>query len=159
MDSVSEAKLQLVCPALSIKIHTLAEMMELAGQPITIVRGLASWAEQDKLYQQGRTTPGEIVTHAPPGHSYHEFGMAVDCCPTSLLSTPNWSPESPIWADYGNKAKSLGLFWGGDFVHVPPDRPHLQLTDSFPVSPSDQVRQLFLSRGMEGVWQEAGLQG
>ena len=156
MDSESEAKLQLVCPVLAFKVQSLAEMMELAGEPIQVVQGFRSWAEQAKLYRQGRGDPGEIVTNAPPGHSYHEFGLAVDCCPVSLLSTPNWSPESPIWEDYGSKAKSLGLFWGGDFVHLP-DRPHVQLTGRFPVSPDDESRQIFLSEGQEALWREAGL--
>lgn len=157
MDSGSEAKLQLVCPALALKIVSLAEMMELAGEPIRVEQGLRSWAEQAKLWRQGRDDLGEIVTHAPPGHSWHELGLAVDCCPISLLTTPNWSPESPIWEDYGSKAISLGLFWGGNFIHAPVDRPHVQLTGTFPASPNDEVRQIFLTQGIEAVWREAGL--
>lgn len=131
--------------------------MELAGEPIEVIRGFASWADQQKEFDQGRITPGPIVTHAPPGHSWHEFGLALDACPVSLRATKNWSPESPIWKDFGNKAKSLGLFWGGDFIHVPPDRPHMQLTGIFPVSPTDEVRQIFRNKGMMAVWQAAGL--
>jgi peptidoglycan L-alanyl-D-glutamate endopeptidase CwlK len=157
MDSESEAKLQLVCPVLAFKVQSLAEMMELAGEPIQVVQGFRSWAEQAKLYRQGRGDPGEIVTNAPPGHSWHEFGCATDCCPVSLLNTPNWSPDSPIWEDYGSKAESLGLFWGGRFVHAPKDRPHVQLTGVFPTSPNDEVRQILLAQGMEAVWQQAGL--
>lgn len=157
MDSGSEAKLQLVCPALADKIRQLSDMMDFAGEPIRVEQGLRSWATQARLYRQGRSDPGEIVTNAPPGHSWHEFGLAVDCCPISLLATRNWSPESPIWVDYGSKAKTLGLFWGGDFVHAPADRPHVQLEGAFPVSPNDEVRQILLNQGMQAVWREAGL--
>ena len=34
--------------------------------------------EQAKVYAQGRTAPGKIVTHAKPGHSNHNFGVAFD---------------------------------------------------------------------------------
>jgi hypothetical protein len=56
----------------------------------------------------------------------------------------------------GSIGKSLGLFWGGDFQHNP-DEPHFQLTGKFPVSPNDEVRQIFLQAGMSAVWREAGL--
>lgn len=42
--------------------------------------GLRTAAEQAALYAQGRTTPGAIVTNAPPGRSAHEHGLAVDVC-------------------------------------------------------------------------------
>lgn len=155
MDSVSEALLSLVNPLLADKIRLLAEMMDLTGEPIRVEQGLRSWSKQAEIYAQGRTAPGEIVTNAPPGHSWHEFGLAVDVCPLSLLPTVNWTPESPIWTDMGSKGKSLGLFWGGDFSH--PDRPHFQLTGTFPVSPDDETRQVFKDGGMLSVWEEAGL--
>lgn len=156
LNARSLALLQLVNPDLSAKITQLAEMMELAGEPIQVVQGLRSWAQQAALYAKGRTQSGDIVTNAPAGHSWHEFGMACDVCPESLLSLPNWSPGSPVWNDLGAKGKSLGLYWGGDFVHIP-DRPHFQLNGTFPVSPNDEARQTFIDGGMVAVWKDAGL--
>lgn len=144
-------------PALAKKAEQLAEMMELAGHPIQIVQGLRSWVQQADLYAQGRTKPGPIVTKAPPGHSWHEFGLAIDIVPQELLTTPGWEPDSPIWPDLGAKGKSLGLFWGGDFQSIP-DRPHFQLTGSWPESPTDETRQTFLDGGMVAVWQQGGLE-
>lgn len=46
-----------------------------------IVQGLRSLEEQAKLYNQGRTTPGPIVTKAKPGTSMHNYGYAVDVYP------------------------------------------------------------------------------
>ena len=40
--------------------------------------GFRSSADQERLWEQGRTTPGPIVTNAKPGHSPHEFGLAID---------------------------------------------------------------------------------
>lgn len=156
MTPADELKLSLICPQLASKIRQLAGMMALVGEPITVEVGLRSWAEQQKLYNQGRTTPGPIVTDAPPGHSWHFCGLAADLAPMNLVTQPNWDPANPEWGDMGAKAESLGLTWGGEFHHRP-DKPHLQLTGSFPVSPTDEVRQIFLNVGMMGVWVEAGL--
>lgn len=39
---------------------------------------LRTFAEQDALYAQGRTTPGKVVTQARGGQSAHNFGAAID---------------------------------------------------------------------------------
>jgi|SRR5208283_4803762 len=154
MDSVSESRLQLVCPALAEKIHRLAEMVADAGIVFRVTQGLRSWAEQDALYQQGRTVPGEIVTEAPAGASWHEFGLAVDLVPMDPL--PDWNLAHPVWAKLVAAGESLGLYSGSQFSHIK-DEPHFQLTGRFPVSPDDEVRQIFLDQGMSTVWSEAGL--
>jgi hypothetical protein len=48
---------------------------------LSIPQGMRTFAQQQALYNQGRTTPGEIVTWAPPGTSYHNYGLAIDVCP------------------------------------------------------------------------------
>lgn len=37
-----------------------------------------SMEEQERLYAQGRTKPGAIVTNAKPGQSAHNYGRAID---------------------------------------------------------------------------------
>nr|WP_295770097.1 M15 family metallopeptidase [Rhodoferax sp.] len=39
---------------------------------------MRSCAEQDALYAQGRTAPGNKVTNAKSGDSNHNFGIAFD---------------------------------------------------------------------------------
>lgn len=164
LESISIARLSLINPQLSLKAYTLAEMMELAGYPIRYVQGLRTWGEQQKLWQIGRDEKGNVVdetivvTHAPPGHSWHEYGMAVDAVPLVLIDKPGWDPKSTIWQVYGNKVEALGLTWGGSWSERKRDLPHAQMTGSFPVSPTDEVRQIFHAVGMKGVWVEAGLQ-
>lgn len=153
IDLPSQAALELLCPALSAKITQLADSF---SEPIRVIQGLRSWSDQEALWEQGRTLPGPIVTDARPGASWHEFGLAVDLGIISLLAQPGWAPNDPAWATMGALGKSLGLFWGGDFQHNP-DRPHFQLTGRFPISPDDEVRQIFLDAGMAAVWQQAGL--
>lgn len=160
MDSVSEARLQLVCPALADKVHTLATMLADENIVFRVTQGLRAWNDQDKLYQQGRTTPGPIVTNAPAGHSWHEFGMAVDVVPddpTVAGFQCDWNTSHPAWDRLIAVGESLGLFSGSEFVHIK-DEPHFQLTGTFPVSPNDEVRQIFKDQGMEAIWIEAGLQ-
>ncbi len=152
MDWKSEGELEQVAPALASKIRSLAEMMDLAGDPVRVIRARASAEAQERLWEQGRGLGGRRVTEARPGGSWHEFGLAVDLGIIRLLSEPNWAPEDIAWAKMGNMGKMLGLFWGGDFEHNP-DRPHFQLTGRFPVSPDDEVRQIFAIGGAPAVWQ------
>lgn len=156
MNSVSEARLAEVCSQLAGKVRTLDTMFQQANPNdyLIIEQGLRSWAKQAELFAQGRTSPGPIVTKAAPGHGWHEFGMAVDVCPNSLVSNKNWSPDSVSWKRIETMAVSLGLFPGAEFRSFP-DQPHLQLTGRFPVSPTDEVRQFYMDGGIPLVWQEA----
>src|ERR1035438_318645 len=99
MTSQDEAKLSFVNPMLASKIRSLAEMMDLAGNPIKVITALRTWADQAKLYAQGRTVPGQIVTDSPPGYSWHEMGLACDVAPISLLAETGWEPNNPLWPD------------------------------------------------------------
>lgn len=164
MDKISEERLTLVCPALSTKIHLLAAMLEDEGIVFRVTQGLRSWSDQQKLWQQGRDANGvvidasKVVTKAPPGHSWHEFGLAVDIVPlTQVPPQPDWDIKHPVWARIVSVAESLGMFSGSEF-HSIKDWPHLQLTGIFPASPTEQVRELFKNVGLRAVWLEAGLE-
>ncbi|WP_442780551.1 M15 family metallopeptidase [Bacillus sp. Au-Bac7] len=57
------------------------------GIYVLITDGYLSYAEQDALYAQGRTKPGEIFTNANGGQSKHNFGIVVDYCLTNKEGT------------------------------------------------------------------------
>lgn len=63
------------------KLLKLLVYLASKGFLFRIVQGLRSLEEQAKLYDQGRTTPGPIVTKAKPGTSMHNYGYAVDVYP------------------------------------------------------------------------------
>jgi peptidoglycan L-alanyl-D-glutamate endopeptidase CwlK len=84
-------------------------------------------AEQDKLFAQGRTAPGKIVTKAKGGQSPHNFGMAVDCVPIKDGDCW-WDAPEGFWSTYGAIAKNHGLVWGGDFSGGFTDVPHIELS-------------------------------
>lgn len=89
-------------------------------------------AEQQTLYDQGRTRPGKIVTNAKPGASPHcpsgdgpalAFDVAFRVPETGEVT---WDPqEGRSWAEVGAIGESLGLEWGGRWTGFP-DRPHFQ---------------------------------
>ena len=89
------------------------------GVPVRVTSQVRSWAEQDKLYAQGRTTSGKIVTNAKGGESMHNHGLAFDVCFDSI--TP-WIGD---WDKVGKLGESIGLEWGGRWASFV-DRPHFQ---------------------------------
>lgn len=92
------------------------------GLEARFISGTRSYAEQEALYAQGRTTKGSKVTNAKPGYSLHNFGIAVDL---GLFKNGKYLPESPHYAKLGPIGESCGLDWGGKWTT--PDRPHYQL--------------------------------
>lgn len=159
MDQPSLDLLAQVLPVLAFKIGALdaAFEAEYPDDSLCVVQGLRSYEDQAKEYAQGRTAPGRIVTSAPPGHSMHEFGLAVDLCPASLKAKPNWDPTNPKWEWLAQKGVELGLTVGAHFVHAPPDKPHFQLTGRFPPSPNEEMREVLKNVGIVAVWVESGL--
>ena len=148
MDSVSEARLQLVHPRLSELIHQLADRLQAEGIEFRVTQGIRSWADQQKLYEQ---VPK--VTNAPPGHSWHNFGLAVDVAPDDPKLPgyqPDWDESHPAWQRLVDVGTSLGLRNGKSWK----DEPHFELTGQWGPSPPDEVRQLFEHGGVQAVWDE-----
>lgn len=97
------------------------------GIHIVLTQTYRTAVEQQALYDQGRTKAGPIVTHAPPGYSWHEFRRAYDVAIASFQgdATPkNWY-DGP-WERVGALGEKCGLEWGGRWKH--PDIPHFQHT-------------------------------
>lgn len=88
-----------------------------------IVQGLRTFAQQQAIYDQGRTTPGAIVTNAKPGSSFHNFGLAVDLGHLIDNGTEiDWHFDMSLLLPYMPE----GMVWGGNF-HSIKDRPHFEL--------------------------------
>lgn len=112
------------------------ELMERANQkgiPILISDGFRSIEEQNKLYEQGRSQPGKIVTNARGGESLHNFGLAIDFALLNKEGIAIWDMEydgnqnsKQDWLEVVDLAKDLGFEWGGDWPGFK-DYPHLQM--------------------------------
>lgn len=111
------------------KVRKVIKKMHAEGIYICVAQGYRSFAEQDALYAQGRTKPGQIVTNARGGQSNHNYGVAVDLC----LYTKDG--KDVIWTTTGDfqkvvKAmKAEGFKWGGDW-HGFKDYPHFEICDA-----------------------------
>ena len=121
------------------------------GWHASIISGLRTYAEQEILYQEGRTTPGPIVTNAPAGYSTHNFGIAfdlgifnaagqyIDDLPDrGILSEAQVSDYYRYLAPIG---KALGLIWGGDWASID-DEPHYELNLWPNLSESERLAKL-----------------
>lgn len=115
-------------PRLQQKVSELQELCKKNGLTIGIGECLRTVAEQDALYAQGRTKPGNIVTNAK-GNTYssqHQWGIAFDFYRND--GTGAYNESGNFFERAGNLAKSIGLGWGGDWKSIK-DRPHLYLPD------------------------------
>jgi peptidoglycan LD-endopeptidase CwlK len=110
-------------PLVQRKAQALVESMGLLGLPIRITEGFRSIERQNELYAQGRTTPGQIVTNAKGGQSFHNYGVAVDF----VFRNGGYNVPESHWQTLGHVAKLEGFEWGGDWVGFK-DRPHVELT-------------------------------
>lgn len=117
-------------PRLQTIIATCRTLWTNAGLNVGIGECLRTVEEQEALYAQGRTKPGEIVTYArgTDYSSQHQWGIAFDIYQNDT-SNPYPNPStSTFWTDVANIAKANGLAWGGDWTS-PVDRPHFYLPD------------------------------
>ena len=98
------------------------------GIPLVVTQTYRDPAEQARLYAQGRSAPGPIVTNAPPGWSWHEYRLAFDVAVLDQATgRPTWPNDASLWQRIGAAGKAAGLEWGGDWTGIV-DRPHFQLT-------------------------------
>jgi peptidoglycan L-alanyl-D-glutamate endopeptidase CwlK len=80
---------------------------------------------QDALYAQGRTIPGNIVTRAKAGQSWHNWRCALDVVP--LVNGKAIWDDQALWKQVGEIGKSCGLEWAGDWRTFK-EYPHFQYT-------------------------------
>ena len=93
------------------------------GITLVIVQGLRTFAQQQAIYEQGRTTPGPIVTHAKAGQSWHCYGLAVDACPYKADGkTLDWNYDFKKLEPFALK---YSINWGGHFSS--PDDDHFEI--------------------------------
>ncbi len=121
-----------------VDLHRLAGY---AKVPFVVVYGFRSFADQRKLYLNGRdpvtleeVEPKLVVTHARPGLSWHQYRLAFD---VALLKpdgrSVHWNVGAdydrdghPDWTEVGEAGESLGLTWGGRWLGRKVDCAHFE---------------------------------
>ena len=121
--------LNLVHPKLRTIVNRVIEECKAVGLAVLITDGWRSKEEQDKIYAQGRTTPGVIVSRASYPYSAHNWGVAVDFCRN--VRGHEYEDSDDFFRRVATIAKKYGLEWGGDWKNFV-DKPHLQLKEFMP---------------------------
>jgi peptidoglycan LD-endopeptidase CwlK len=123
VDSRSEKVIATLLPEVQPYVRALIVKAAAAGITIKAISGLRTYAEQNALYEQGRSKPGKKVTNARGGYSNHNFGIAFDI---GVFEGGKYIPESPKYKAIGAIGMDLGLEWGGNWKSIK-DEPHFQL--------------------------------
>ena len=123
-----------VNPVVVLGAECVIKIAEKQGINAIIVQGYRTKEYQDKLYAQGRTTAGDIVTRTKGGQSPHNHGLAVDF----VLEPITWT-RTPEWEKVAEIAEELGFTWGGRWKGFV-DNPHIEMT--FGMKPSEWQQRM-----------------
>lgn len=96
-------------------------------------------AEQQSLYDQGRTKPGSVVTNVRFPDSAHNWGVAVDFCQNIRGHEYD---DAAFFKNVGTIAKKFGFTWGGDWTGFV-DRPHLEYKKFMPDSSTAWLKKKY----------------
>lgn len=122
-------------PDLQMALNKFLEECKSQGLDVCITETLRTQAEQEKLYAQGRTTPGKIVTNCIGYQSPHCWGVAFDFCRNK--KGYEYDNTDGFFDKVGKIAKTIfdnteyDLFWGGDFRTFV-DKPHIEMIKYLP---------------------------
>jgi len=123
-DSSTNKKIKLLHPKIRCNAYGLINKIEKDLKiKVRITTGYRTIAEQNRLYAQGRTTPGKKVTTVIGGRSIHNYGLAIDIVEIKN-GKANWNTK---WKEFALIGKACGFKWGGDWKKFK-DKPHFQKT-------------------------------
>lgn len=101
------------------------EVDKTMGIKLRVIQGFRTYAEQNALYAQGRTTKGKKVTNAKGGQSNHNFGLAIDVAEIKNGNI-DWNEQEKVLAKIAPIGKKWGFEWGGDWKSIV-DKPHFEM--------------------------------
>jgi peptidoglycan LD-endopeptidase CwlK len=149
----------LLYPPFAKKLIVFEARLEHNKLPFYGFCGKRSFEQQAAEYAKGRTIPGNIVTKARPGYSFHQYGVAADYVEDGMIEKPgiqwSWDLANDInkdgvkdWQQMGNIARDCGLdsamFW-----KTFPEGPHIQLAGLPKV---EGLLALYTQGGLPAVW-------
>jgi peptidoglycan L-alanyl-D-glutamate endopeptidase CwlK len=154
-DARTEANLATLDPRARPTLRKLVEkamvVARAEGVTVKVISGHRTWEEQDRLFAQGRTAPGRIVTRARGGYSNHNFGIAIDF---GVFRGRTYLDGSTHRADVREAervhrlvaaaaaAAGLDTEWGGDWRDFP-DFPHHEVATGLTLA---EKRAAYLER-------------
>jgi peptidoglycan L-alanyl-D-glutamate endopeptidase CwlK len=126
---ISSRKVEDLHPKVQAMAKAHVAACHAAGIDIMITCTYRDAEEQNRLYNQGRTTPGAKVTNAKAGQSMHNYRIAYDVVPLRY-GKPVWKTtgeDGVLWQKVGALGKQCGLEWAGDWKTFR-EFPHFQYT-------------------------------
>jgi len=136
-DKITLARIELLHPKVRVEAGKIYQDIceALTGRGICrFTYTLRTFREQNELYAIGRSKPGKKVTQAAGGHSYHNYGLAIDICLIIDGKEASWDTSTDFdadklsdWMEVVKIFRSYGWEWGGDWSGFR-DLPHFQKT-------------------------------
>ena len=139
----NEAALSRLHPRFAEKVRLLLLRCEARGMKLCITDGYRSSEEQERLYTQGRTTPGLRVTNAPPWTSYHQYGLAIDVVDFASAGDPDTFDVEDYQATHYPEIESIAVAMGleaGGMWHSGRDLPHFEWHPGFTKRDAEELR-------------------
>lgn len=166
IDSISNSRLVQLHPLMQQKMNAVDAVMKAQGVVVRITEGLRTFDQQAVDWFKGRNQQGividahAVVTHAPPGYSPHNFGLAVDLIP-GIRGLSSWQPNfdvlHPDFAAMVKACEAAGLIAGIRWPKPKTDPDHFQLSE-FPTTPTQAMREMLAQQGLGAVWNTVGPQ-
>ena len=122
---INSRSLDDLVPPAKQRAQAFVEAAKAKGIDLLVTSTYRDNESQDALYAQGRTTPGNVVTRAKAGQSWHNYRCALDVVP--LVNGKAIWDDQAMWKQVGEIGKSCGLEWAGDWVTFK-EFPHFQYT-------------------------------
>lgn len=112
---INSRKIEDLLPVVAEKVQAFIDACGAEGIDLLVTSTYRDHESQNALYAQGRTKPGNVVTNAKGGESFHNFQCAVDVVPLRN-GKPVWSTsgeDGKLWNRIGEIGESVGLEWAG----------------------------------------------
>ena len=129
---INSRSLDDLLPEVKKRVETFIQLCKDNNIDLLVTSTYRDNESQEKLYAQGRTEPGRIVTNAKSGDSFHNYHCAVDVVPL-ISGKPDWDGTHPIWQTVGQLGKQAGLDWAGEW-HSFKELAHFQYTGGLTIA-------------------------
>ncbi|MGI9434893.1 MAG: peptidoglycan-binding protein [Geminicoccaceae bacterium] len=136
-------------PTFVARVNGMIEQLRSCDVDARVIAGFRTFSEQQARYEQGRTVSGDVRSAFEAGHSWHNYGLAVDIAGNDDdgdLCIPESS--SLFWQRLGDAAMAQSLLWGG----VVGNPGHVEYHPGYGRNEADMLIEDFESYGLERVW-------
>jgi peptidoglycan L-alanyl-D-glutamate endopeptidase CwlK len=153
----------LLYPRFADQLRDFESRFAAAKLPFYLFMAFRTFDDQDELYAQGRTKPGDIVTNARGGDSLHNYGLAADYVLDGQIEKPgiqwSWDTKADLnhdgrsdWLQMAAIAVLCGLE-AGWFWKKFPDAPHVQNRYGLTLA---EIKEIYRSShsDIKAVWAE-----